>query len=140
MPTLITLSLVVLVGAIAYCIAKTLLSKDGILKRKAVTLSPRFSLNPKEHLLRDRILLMKEHLSYDDLLWHCLFSREGDVYIERTFQKKYICWEHFAPNGDSQEQLSWTTVHELLHKKQIGRPIRYFTSRRRKLLTVIIKV
>lgn len=142
MVTLVTLIALAIVGFIAYQCAKRLPREGYIYEEKAVTLSPRFSLNPKEHLLRDGILMLDENTSYDDLLWDCLFSREGDVYIKRTFQQRHTTWEHFTPDGESQGPVKYSTIQDMLYMNRIGKPIQYVNSNTEDgtPLTVIIKI
>lgn len=125
MITLITFLLCTIVAAIAYLIGKRFPHDDCCTNTISVKLSPRFSLNPREHLLLDGRLLLNEHIDYDDEIWHCYFSKEGDVYIKRTLLGRSVFWVHFAPNGKKVELLKSNEISDLLYCGKIGAPVHY---------------
>ena len=135
MITLIAFLLYTVVAAIAVLSGKRFPHDDCCANTISVKLSPRFSLNPKEHLLLDGLLLLNEHIDddneswhyydYDDEIWHCYFSKEGDVYIKRTLLGRSVFWVHFAPNGKKVKLLKSNEISDLLYCRKIGAPVHY---------------
>lgn len=140
MTFILTMIALAIVFFVALKCAKHIPTEEYIFNEKEITLSPRFSLNPKDHILRDKILLLDEYTKYDDLIWDCLFSPEGDIYIRRRFMDKTYSWVHFDPEGEKLQVISERDIQILLNKRQIGCATRYRGGRNGKPFKVTIQI
>ncbi len=91
-----------------------------------VKLNPCYSLNKLKHLNINGLLPENENVCYETFIYDILFSAAGDVYLKREFMKRYTCWEHFSPTGESLGLVKKGKTTKLVRTDQLGYAQNYF--------------